>query len=109
MKEGTTCPIGIRPIIASHMLVLVWDLLTDGVDPIEDIEDYNGFARHWMGRGGDANATIAHLGDTAKPDRSSGEVEGEFFELLWFVVKDELVSIDGKALYSRDSNPATCS
>ncbi len=85
------------------------NLLTDGMDPIEDIEDYNGFARHWMGRGGDANATIAHLGDTAKPDRSSGEVEGEFFALLWFVVKDELVSLDGKALYSRDSNPATCS
>ena len=97
MKEGITCPIGIRPIVPRHMLALIWDLLTDGVDPIEDIEDYNGFARHWMGRGSDANATIGGLGDGTKPNRSTGEVEGEFFELLWFVVKDELVSIDGKA------------
>jgi len=79
------------------------------MDPIEDIEDDQGLSRHWMGRGGDANATIARLGDTAKPCRSSGEVEGEFFELLGFVVKDEMVGIDGKPLYSRDANPTACS
>ena len=88
---------------------MIWDLLTDGVDPIEDIEAYNGFSRQWMGRSDDANATICGLGDGTKPNRRSCEVEGEFFEPLWFVVKDELVSIDKKAKNLRDSNPATCS
>jgi hypothetical protein len=79
------------------VLTFVWDLLTDGMDPVEDIDGHRGLSRQWMGRSGDANATVGRLGNGAKPYRSTGEVEGEFFELLWFVVKDELVSIDGKA------------
>jgi len=67
------------------------------MDPIEDIENDSGLSRQWMGGSGDANATIAHRGDTAKLCRSSGEVEREFFELLRFVVRDELIGVDGKA------------
>jgi hypothetical protein len=46
---------------------------------------------------GDADATIVRLGDGAEPYRSSGEVAGELFELLWFIVKDDLSGICRKA------------
>ena len=66
------------------------NLLTNGMNPIEDIEVYNGRSCERMRWCGDADATIVSLGDGPEPYRSSGEVEGEFFELLWFIVKDEL-------------------
>ncbi len=31
-----------RPIKPREMLAMVWDLLTNGMNPIEDIEVYNG-------------------------------------------------------------------
>jgi hypothetical protein len=41
--------------------------------------------------------SVWDLGDPTEPYRSTGKVEGEFFELLGFIVRDELVCVDGKA------------
>ena len=47
---------------------------------------------------GDADATIVCLGDGPESYRSSGEVEGELFELLWFIqerVQNLMASLPG--------------
>ncbi len=79
------------------MLAGIRDLQTDGMNPIEHIEKQNFVSGQRMRRGSDTNATPRSLGDAGEPYRSSGEVKGEFFEFLWFIVKDELVCVDGKA------------
>jgi hypothetical protein len=42
LKQSLTCSIGIGPIKPREVLAMVWDLLTDGMNPIEDIEVYDG-------------------------------------------------------------------
>jgi hypothetical protein len=42
LKQSLTCSIGVGPIKPCEVLAMVWDLLTNGMNPIEDIEVYNG-------------------------------------------------------------------
>jgi len=78
------------------MLAAVGDLLTNRMNPVESIQDQNGVSRQRMRRSGDTNLTLGSLGDAGEAYGSSGEVKGEIFEPLGFIVKDELVSMNGK-------------
>ncbi len=42
LKQSLTCSIGVGPTVPREVLAMVWDLLTNGMNPIEDIEVYNG-------------------------------------------------------------------
>jgi hypothetical protein len=42
LKQSLTCSIGVGPIKPGEVLAMVWDLLTDGMNPIEDIEVNDG-------------------------------------------------------------------
>jgi hypothetical protein len=66
------------------------NLLTNRMNPVEDIQDQNGVSRQRMRRSGDTNLTLRSLGDAGELDGSSGEVKGEIFELLGFIVIDKL-------------------
>ena len=60
------------------------------MNPVEGIQDQNSVSRQGVRRGPDADPALRSLGDTAQPYRRTGEVGGEFFEPLRFIVEDEL-------------------
>ncbi len=53
-----------------------------------------------MRRGPDPDPALRSLGDAAEPYRGAGEVGGEFFELFRFIVKDELLGMNGKSRWA---------
>ena len=79
------------------MLTSVWDLLADSMNPIEGVEQQSRVSRQWMKRCCDRDPTLRGLGDTAELKRGAGDVGGEFFEPVRFIVEDELACMNGKA------------
>jgi len=96
-KQRLAGPVAVGPVVTSQMLAAVRDLLADGMNPIEGLEQQSGVSGKGVRGSGHLDTAVVVLANGVKPDGSASQVTGDVFEPSGLIVIDELGGMNGKA------------
>ena len=95
-KQRLAGPVAVGPVVTSQMLAAVRDLLANGMNPIEGLEQQSGVSGKGVRGSGHLDTAVVVLANGVKPDGSASQVTGDVFEPSGLIVIDELGGMNGK-------------